>query len=115
MMSGNHTEEQVAEFRGVFDFFSEGNNQNGDGTIGKNQVIVVMRALGQNPTEQEVKFLMEIIDRDNDPPINFPYFLSLLAAKMHKQNDEEQLINAFNVFDKDENGQITTEDFRSII
>ena len=37
-----------------------------------------------NPTEQEVKFLMEIIDRDNDPPINFPYFLSLLAAKMHK-------------------------------
>ena len=63
-----------------------------------------MRALGQNPTEHEVKFLMDMIDAHNDKPITFPYFLSLLAAKMHQQNDEEQLINAFNVFDKDGNG-----------
>lgn len=52
---------------------------------------------------------MEVIERDGDPPITFPYFLSLMAAKMQDQDSERQLVNAFDVFDKDQNGGISTE------
>ena len=34
---------------------------------------------------------------------------------MQDQDAERQLINAFNVFDRDKNGRISTEDFRSIV
>ena len=38
-----------------------------------------------------------------------------MALKMQDQDTEKNLINAFNVFDKNRDGQITKEDFRGII
>ena len=58
---------------------------------------------------------MELIEKDGDPPITFPYFLSLMATKMQDQDAERQLVNAFNVFDKDQNGSISTESFRGVL
>ena len=47
-----------------------------------------MRSMGQSPTEAEMKEIMNIIDRDGNPPITFPYFLSLVAIKMQDQDAE---------------------------
>lgn len=47
--------------------------------------------------------------------ITFPYFLSLMSAKMQDQDSERQLLNAFNVFDHKQKGRIATEDFRGVI
>ena len=74
-----------------------------------------MRALGQNPTEVELKLIMEEIEADGDKPITFQYFLSLYAKNMQDKDAERQLINAFNVFDKNQNGRISVEEFRSIV
>ena len=46
-MSGNRTEEQVQEFKGLFDYFGE----HGEDIIEISQLNEVMRAFGQNPTE----------------------------------------------------------------
>lgn len=74
-----------------------------------------MRAFGQNPTEQDLQELKVIIENDGNPKINFPYFLSLTATKMQDKDAEQQLINAFNVFDNNRDGSIATENFRDII
>ena len=50
-MSGNLTEEQVKEFSGVFYYFGA----DGEGSIKKSDVAHVMRALGQNPSESEMR------------------------------------------------------------
>ena len=104
-MSGNLTDEQVQEFKGVFSYFGEC----GETPIQKKDINVVMRSLGQNPSDGDMRQIMEVIERDGDPPITFPYFLSLMAAKMQDQDSERQLVNAFDVFDKDQNGGISTE------
>uniref|UniRef100_A0A7S3FYP0 Calmodulin n=1 Tax=Strombidium rassoulzadegani TaxID=1082188 RepID=A0A7S3FYP0_9SPIT len=111
MMSGNLTDEQVHEFKGVFAYFG----LTGDTPIDKKEINIVMRSLGQNPTDQELQEIMEIIERDGNPPITFPYFLSLLAAKMQDQDAEQQLIHAFDVYDKEKDGRIGSDDFRSVI
>ena len=59
--------------------------------------------------------MMEIYKKDGEPPITFPYFLNLMAAKMQDQDAEQQLLNAFNAFDKDHTGKIVTENFRAVI
>ena len=40
-----------------------------------------MRALGQNPTEEEVKEMIDEVDADGSGSIDFPEFLSLMARK----------------------------------
>jgi calmodulin len=78
MMSGNRTEEQVIEFKSLFSYFGE----SGGDPIQPNELNVVMRAFGQNPTDAELYEINEIIEKDGNPQITFPYFLSLMSLKM---------------------------------
>ena len=53
-----------------------------------------------------MKNLFELIEKQGDKPITFPYFLELMAYKMQDKEAEKQLLNAFNVFDRNETGEI---------
>ena len=66
-----------------------------------------MRDLGQNPTEAELKDMINEIDADGNGTIDFPEFLSFMA--------EEELIKAFKVFDRDGNGQISAAELRLVM
>lgn len=52
---------------------------------------------------------------DSDASIDFPEFLSLMARKMKDTDTEEELIEAFKVFDRDGNGFISTAELRHIM
>ncbi|KAK2143929.1 hypothetical protein LSH36_799g01062 [Paralvinella palmiformis] len=58
------TAEQVAEFKEAFALF----DKDGDGTITYQELAHVMRGLGQNPTEEEVKTMIEEVDSDAELP-----------------------------------------------
>jgi len=49
-----------AEFRGAFQLF----DRNNDGYISCKELGVVMRSLGQNPTEDELKDMINEVDVD---------------------------------------------------
>ena len=79
-----------------------------------------MRALGQNPSNDDMENIHEIIENDtitlgHEPDITFPYFLSLMAEKMQDEDSEKKVVQAFNVFDKDGSCSITSDEFRKII
>ena len=44
---------------------------------------MVMRTLGQNPTNQELDELIKEVDMDGSGTVDFPEFLSMMARKMH--------------------------------
>lgn len=52
------------------------------GTITTKELGTVMRSLGQNPTEAELKEMIREVDADGNGTIDFPEFLSLMARKM---------------------------------
>ena len=48
---------------------------------------VVMRALGQNPTRQELRDIMREFDENKDGVISFDEFLDLMAVMINKVDE----------------------------
>nr|ADF42668.1 BRET-based auto-luminescent calcium indicator [synthetic construct] len=105
------TEEQIAEFKEAFSLF----DKDGDGTITTKELGTVMRSLGQNPTEAELQDMINEVDADGNGTIYFPEFLTMMARKMKDTDSEEEIREAFRVFDKDGNGYISAAQLRHVM
>ena len=56
-----------------------------------------------------------IVDADGNGTIDFPEFLTMMARKMKDTDSEEEILEAFKVFDKDGNGFISAAELRHIM
>ena len=74
----------------------------------------MMRSLGQNPTEAELQDMVNEIDADGDGTIDCPECLTMMARKMKDTDSEEEIKEAFKVFDKDGNGFISAAELRHV-
>ncbi|KAH7652276.1 EF-hand-containing protein [Dioscorea alata] len=97
------SEEQISEFQEAFCLF----DKDGDGCITLDELATVIKSLGQNPTEEELHDMISEVDSDGNGTIEFSEFLHLMARKMKETDAEEELKEAFKVFDKDQNGYIS--------
>ena len=94
MPGHNLTEEQVAELREAFNEF----DTDGGGTISTRELGFAMRAMGMNPTENELLELINEFDEDGSGHIEFPEFCNMMAIKMQSSagdGDEELIRMAF--------------------
>ncbi|XP_063713040.1 uncharacterized protein LOC134841167 isoform X1 [Symsagittifera roscoffensis] len=74
-----------------------------------------MRSLGQHPTDTDLTDMIKDVDIDGSHTIDFSEFLYMMAKKMRDTDSEEELRSAFKVFDKDNLGEIDTDQMRSIL
>ena len=56
-------------------------SQDGSGAISHKELLGVMRAMGQNPTEDELLNMILEVDLDGNGTIEFPEFLELMKQK----------------------------------
>ncbi|KAJ0987294.1 hypothetical protein J5N97_005650 [Dioscorea zingiberensis] len=75
----------------------------------------VLRSLGQNPTEAELRDMISVVDVDQNGVIDFPEFLHMMAHKMKDPDSEEELREAFKFIDKDQNGFISAAELRQVM
>ncbi|XP_034876361.1 calmodulin-1-like [Mirounga leonina] len=73
-----------------------------------------MRSLGQNPTEAELQGMIEA-DADGNGTSDFPEFLTVMARKMKDTDSEEEIPEAFRVFDKDGNSYVSAVELRHVM
>ena len=83
-MAENLTEEQIAEFKEAFGLFVKDEQK----MIQTRELGIVMKSLGQNPTEAELQDMINEVDAEGVGKIDFPEFLSLMARKM-KETDTQ--------------------------
>ena len=96
-----------------------------------------MRSLGQNPSESELQDMINEVDSDNNGTIDFPgkltsnllpkssqelmvaspflEFLTMMARKMRDTDSEDEIREAFKVFDRDNNGFISAAELRHVM
>ncbi|XP_035705241.1 calmodulin-A isoform X3 [Folsomia candida] len=103
--------EQVDEYKEAFMLF----DKDEDGTISLSELAIVMRALGQRPSETELQAIMDECDQDRNGSIEFNEFLILMSKKMKDAESEGELIEAFKVFDKNNDGLISGSELRHVM
>jgi myosin light chain 6 len=99
------------DFRDAFSLFDD----KGDDKIPKQLFGEVVRALGLNPTEAQIKGAIQNLKTDR---ISFEEFTPLydsLAKKKDNHMSEEELIEGLKVFDKEQNGSISSAELRHLL
>ena len=125
-MAAQLSQEQVAELKQSFNEF----DVDGGGTITTRELGYAMRAMGMNPTENELLELINEVfaddedivvtntcqyDTDGSGQIEFPEFCNMMSHKMSDNDDEEMVRLAFRALDKDGSGSITTAEFKHLM
>ena len=73
-----------------------------------------MRSLGQNPTDAEVQDMINEVDVDGSGAMEFPEFCVMMVKKMAESDTENEVREAYRVFDKDRDGFISRAELRMI-
>ncbi|PRD23089.1 UNVERIFIED_CONTAM: Calmodulin [Trichonephila clavipes] len=76
---------------------------------------VVMRSLGQRPSELELRKMVHMVDKDGNGTIEFDEFLSMMSKKLQESDSETELHEAFRVFDKNGDGFISPSELRQVM
>ena len=86
-----------------------------DGKITLLELANVMRSLNMDPTEEELKEMIDEVDLDGNGEIDFEEFVTLMNRRSKETDTEEVIINAFKVFDIEGNGLLSITDMRHIM
>ncbi|XP_064597281.1 neo-calmodulin-like [Liolophura sinensis] len=106
------SEKQLEEIKKSFELF----DKDGNGKITKDELGVVMRSLGQKPSEADLRDIMKEADRDGSGAIEFDEFLNMMEKKYRDLDTEEQeMKNAFRVFDRNGDGFISSAELRTVL
>ena len=102
--------EQEDQIKQAWLLFDDDNS----GTIEAHELKKVMITLGLNPTQEELDDIIQDIDRDNDGTIDYNEFLRLMSTKLKDAQTEEELLEAFNVFDSVGRGQFGKQELKEV-
>merc|ERR1719272_2164685 len=93
-------------------------DRTGRGTISSVSVPAVVRSLGANPLDVEVRQLVQEVDIDRTGLVTFPEFLEIMqqfvTSPSQPEDVAEEIIEAFEVFDPDQTGFVTGKELRHI-
>ena len=75
-----------------------------------------MKQMGMEVSEQEVADMVDKIDEDKNGVIDFKEFVQLMYTKLNDPSlEENNMIEAFKVFDRDGNGLISASEMRHVL
>lgn len=108
-MSAKVTAEQVKEFTEAFALF----DTDGSGKLSSHELGVVMRALGQHPSEEDVAEMIKAVDKDGNGQIDLDEFIAMMSSSKKDLITEEEIKEAFMLFDLDGDGVTTAAELRT--
>ena len=105
------TAQQKQEIKDAFDLF----DTSGSGTIQPGELKVALRALGMEPSKEDIQKLVEQFDHDQTGTIDFHEFLAIMMKKMGETDAKDALEEAFTLFDKNADSYVSTSELGTII
>ncbi|XP_074291384.1 putative calcium-binding protein CML13 [Silene latifolia] len=108
-MGKDLSEDQISSMKEAFTLFDTDN----DGKIAPSELGILMRSLGGNPTQAQLK---QIVQQENlTGPFDFNRFIDLMSTHLKPEPFDRQLRDAFKVLDKEGTGFVAVADLRHIL
>ena len=108
----NLTEMEIALYKEAFQIF----DKHSEGYISTKELGSILSSLGFNISDEDLNEIINIYDNDeNNNLIDFISFLEIISKKKENIYKEEDLIDAFRIFDKEGNGKISSKELRYVI
>ncbi|VDL60686.1 unnamed protein product [Hymenolepis diminuta] len=108
----NLTPRQLEELRDIFNCF----DTDGNGTISRDEFAQILSVVSLDPSSVQIKLLMSQVDINGDGQIAFDEFVECFGAKeLTSTPDAATLQETFRVFDKDNDGYITSAELQTVL
>ncbi|XP_061946199.1 calmodulin-2/4-like [Populus nigra] len=79
------------------------------------ELATVIKSLDHGTTEEELRHMIREVDVDGNGTIEFGEFWNLMARKIKENDADDELKEAFKVFDKDQDGYISPNELRHVM
>lgn len=109
--NGSFPSELIEEFKTAFNLF----DKDGDGFLSIQELRSVFTALQKPITDEELDQLMQDLDTDGNGRIDFTEFMTFMSKNVSSQTEEEEIREAFEVFDKNQDGRISFDELKQIL
>lgn len=114
-MSWKLTMEDIDEYKAAFAVCDKDH----DGRISSTEMGNIMRTLGKNFSDKEFNAIIAKVENEGNGFIELHEFLNLMAENKNDDNtlraEQNNLVNAFTYFDRDNTGTIDYNEFKHIL
>eukprot|EP01018_Ginkgo_biloba_P033777 Gb_09531 [translate_table: standard] len=102
---------QIQELTDVFKSF----DANGDGLISWCELGGIMRQLGYQATEEELRRMVRRVDSNGDGYVDLHEFIEMNTKDMNVSKHMDDLRTAFKIFDLDKSGFISANELHQVL
>nr|AEO20055.1 calmodulin [Phaseolus vulgaris] len=102
---------EAVELKRVFEMF----DRNGDGRISVEELRDSLVNMGIEIPEKELADMIQRIDVNGDGCVDMEEFGELYESIMEERDEEEDMLEAFNVFDQNRDGFISVDELRTVL
>lgn len=107
----NYTPELIQEIHKHFDSVDKDH----DGKIPVKDIQLVMKSLEEQISDSDLKKMLKELEISSSGSIKFDEFIYILTRQMRENDAEEELQEAFKVFDRDGDGKIPKDELSLIM
>merc|ERR1712167_208230 len=104
------TDEQMGEFKEAFELFDTDKSGSIDGA----ELAFAMRALGFEPTGDEVADMLSKTDEDGNGTVQYEEFVDLVSGRLDRKDPDQEMKDGFAMFDTDNKGFINYKDLMRV-
>ena len=108
----NLTEMEIALYKEAFQIF----DKHSEGYISTKELNTILGSLGIIISDEDITEIINTYDNEQyNNMIDFITFLEIISKKKDNAYKEEDLIDAFRIFDKEGNGKISSKELRYVM
>ena len=107
--------DNISDKKENYKSFFDKYDSNKDGNVNSIELANILKAIDINASDEEIKEIIAEINLEGNGEINFEKFVSIVNRRDKDVDNEEEVLNAFKLFDKEGNGLININDLKHIM